>query len=487
MLNNIIKKIDSIQADLFAYDYLGEKHTYGDLQVKSNQLAQYLHSQKLPEKSPIMVYGGLEFEMLVSFLGAVKSGHSYIPVDINSAIERIENIIEIANPKLIIAVADFPLETEIPVLNLDELTDFSLEAVLSEVVGEETFYTIFTSGTTGLPKGVEISHDNLLSFSNWMLEDFNLEDGIQTLAQPPYSFDLSVMDWIPTLLLGGCLHALPKDVADDFSKLFAILPTFNLNVWVSTPSFVEVAMLSKDFSEENYPYLTSFLFCGEELTVGTARKLKERFPNAKIFNTYGPTEATVAVTRIEITKDIIESSSRLPIGYVKGDTEIHIIDGEIIIAGPSVSKGYMNNPEKTKEVFFEYNGKPAYHTGDLGRIDDNGLLYYEGRRDFQIKLHGYRIELEEVNHFLNLSSYIESAVAVPKYGSDHKVQQMIAYVVAGEHNFERNLDLTNAIKSELSELVMPYMIPSRFKYVDSLPMSANGKIDIKAVMAEVNK
>ncbi|WEV60707.1 D-alanine--poly(phosphoribitol) ligase subunit DltA [Streptococcaceae bacterium ESL0729] len=489
MIDNMIKTIDSHDAGSPVYDYLGQVYSYGDLKEKSDQLAAHLLGQNLPKEAPIMVYGGHQFEMIVAFLASVKAGHAYIPVDVNSSIERIEGIIEVANPAALIPVNELPLEIDIPVI---ELTDeiFVGSPVIDPtnfVKDDENYYIIFTSGTTGKPKGVQISHNNLLSFTNWMLADFNLPEKPVTLAQPPYSFDLSVMDWAPTLALGGVLKALPKEIADDFARFFALLPKMNLQVWVSTPSFSEIAMLSPEFNQANYPELKHFLFCGEELTVGTAKKLKERFPAAQIFNTYGPTEATVAITEIEITSDIIESSERLPIGRVKPDTKIHIVDGEIVIAGPGVSKGYMNNPEKTDEAFYEIDGVPAYKTGDLGKFDENGILHYGGRKDFQIKLHGYRIELEEVNHFLNLSKYVKSGVAVPKYGADHKVQAMIAYVVPEANDFEKNIELTNAIKAELNELMMPYMVPSRFKYVDSLPISPNGKIDLKAVIAEVNK
>ncbi|MGC3772110.1 AMP-binding protein, partial [Enterococcus faecalis] len=149
------------------------------------------------------------------------------------------------------------------------------------------------------------------------------------------------------------------------------------------------------------------------------------------YNTYGPTEATVAISAIEITQEVLKSVQRLPIGYVKEDTQIYIMEGmsklptgeigEIVIAGPSVSKGYLNNPVKTAEAFFQLDGVPAYRTGDAGKLVDN-LLQYEGRLDFQIKLHGYRIELEEVDHHLTNVSYVKQAVVVPKY-QGNKVQQ----------------------------------------------------------------
>lgn len=262
-----------------------------------------------------------------------------------------------------------------------------------------------------------------------------------------------------------------------------------------------MALLSNDFNSETLPQLTHFYFDGEELTVKTAQKLRQRFPKARIVNAYGPTEATVALSAVAITDEMLETCKRLPIGYTKDDSPTYVIDeeghklpngeqGEIIIAGPAVSKGYLNNPEKTAEAFFQFEGLPAYHTGDLGSMTDEGLLLYGGRMDFQIKFNGYRIELEDVSQNLNKSQYVKSAVAVPRYNKDHKVQNLLAYIVLKEgvrDDFERDLDLTKAIKEDLKDIMMDYMMPSKFIYREDLPLTPNGKIDIKGLMSEVNK
>ena len=323
----------------------------------------------------------------------------------------------------------------------------------------------------------------------------------QMLAQPPYSFDLSVMYWAPTLALGGTLFALPSAITQNFKQLFATIFSLPIAIWTSTPSFADMAMLSEDFNSEKMPGITHFYFDGEELTVKTAQKLRERFPHARIINAYGPTEATVALSAVAVTDEMLATLKRLPIGYTKADSPTFIIDeegnklpngeqGEIIVSGPAVSKGYMNNPEKTAEAFFEFEGLPAYHTGDVGTMTDEGLLLYGGRMDFQIKFNGYRIELEDVSQNLNKSRFIESAVAVPRYNKDHKVQNLLAYVILKDgvrEQFERDIDITKAIKEDLTDIMMSYMMPSKFLYRDSLPLTPNGKIDIKGLINEVNE
>lgn len=509
MLRDMIESIEHFaqtQGDFPVYNILGDVHTYRDLKENSDSLAAYIDLLKLEEKSPVLVFGGQEYEMLATFVALTKSGHAYIPVDQHSALERIEAILEVAKPSLIIAVDDFPIEVSVPVIKLEQLKDIFAQKsdyeLTYSVKGDDNYYIIFTSGTTGKPKGVQISHDNLLSFTNWMISDkeFSVPQRPQMLAQPPYSFDLSVMYWAPTLALGGTLYALPKDLTTDFKRLFETINQLPIGVWTSTPSFVDMAMLSNDFNQETLPNLTHFYFDGEELTVKTAQKLRSRFPKARIVNAYGPTEATVALSAVAITDEMLETCKRLPIGYTKADSPTFVIDengravpngtqGEIIVSGPAVSKGYLNNPERTKAAFFEFEGLPAYHTGDLGVMTDQGLLLYGGRMDFQIKFNGYRIELEEVSQNLNKSDYIKSAVAVPRYNKDHKVQNLLAYVVLKEgvaEQFERQLDITKAIKEDLKDIMMDYMMPSKFIYRESLPLTPNGKIDIKGLMNEVN-
>ena len=503
-----IEHFAQVQPDFPVYDILGQVHTYGDLKKDSDSLADQIDRLGLPDKSPVVVFGGQEYEMLATFVALTKSGHAYIPIDSHSALERVAAIVEVAEPSLIIAINDFPLaDVAAPIFSAEQVQTAFREGASYElshpVQGDDNYYIIFTSGTTGKPKGVQISHNNLLSFTNWMITDkeFATPERPQMLAQPPYSFDLSVMYWAPTLALGGTLFALPSAVTQDFKQLFETILSLPIAIWTSTPSFADMALLSDDFNSQKLPQLTHFYFDGEELTVKTAQKLRDRFPQARIINAYGPTEATVALSAVAVTDEMLQNCKRLPIGYTKADSPTFVIDeegqkvpngqqGEIIVCGPAVSKGYLNNPEKTAEAFFEFEGLPAYHTGDVGSMTDEGLLLYGGRMDFQIKFNGFRIELEDVSQNLNKSKYVESAVAVPRYNKDHKVQNLLAYVILKDgvaEQFEREIDITKAIKEDLQDIMMSYMMPSKFLYRETLPLTPNGKIDIKGLISEVNK
>ena len=511
VIHDMIEAIEhfaQVQPDFPVYDILGQVHTYGDLKKDSDSLAAHIDRLGLPDKSPVVVFGGQEYEMLATFVALTKSGHAYIPIDSHSALERVAAIVEVAEPSLIIAINDFPLaDVAAPIFSAEQVQTAFREGASYElshpVQGDDNYYIIFTSGTTGKPKGVQISHNNLLSFTNWMITDkeFATPTRPQMLAQPPYSFDLSVMYWAPTLALGGTLFALPSAVTQDFKQLFETILSLPIAIWTSTPSFADMALLSDDFNSQKLPQLTHFYFDGEELTVKTAQKLRDRFPQARIINAYGPTEATVALSAVAVTDEMLQNCKRLPIGYTKADSPTFVIDeegrkvpngqqGEIIVCGPAVSKGYLNNPEKTAEAFFEFEGLPAYHTGDVGSMTDEGLLLYGGRMDFQIKFNGFRIELEDVSQNLNKSKYVESAVAVPRYNKDHKVQNLLAYVILKDgvaEQFEREIDITKAIKEDLQDIMMSYMMPSKFLYRETLPLTPNGKIDIKGLISEVNK
>lgn len=464
---------------------------------RSSRLASLIHATQLERQTPIVVYGHMGTDMPVSFLACVKAGHPYIPVDTSIPMERVRLIVEKSGARLVINTTDSMLDiNNVTVLHVPTLHLEQEELIGNEywVKPDEVFYIIYTSGSTGNPKGVQITAANLQSFTDWMTGDFPLDQEKVFLNQAPFSFDLSVMDFYPALQSGGTIHTLEREVINKPKLLFENLSRSALQIWTSTPSFVQMCFPNPDFNQKMLPELEVFLFCGEVLPLAVAKELKERFPRARIFNTYGPTEATVAVTSIEITEELLAKEKALPVGYPKSDMRIFVMDelgnplpegekGELILAGPSVSKGYLGEPLLTENAFGIINGMNAYRTGDAGFIQD-GLVYCQGRLDYQIKLHGYRMELEEIEFHLNQSDYIKSAIVIP-YAPNEEIEYLIAAVVPAEHSFDKEYKLTAAIRKDLALRLPAYMIPRKFTYYNAIPMTMNGKADRKKMKEEV--
>jgi D-alanine--poly(phosphoribitol) ligase subunit 1 len=486
------------QPDTLAFISPNKEITYRELWKNSDRTAAYIIKLKLPNNTPILVYGHMEPEMLVSFLGCVKAGHPYIPVDTSIPLERVEKIVENSQAQLIINVSNQPLIIEHSTIQIVDLDELMLKEQLTDEIStdhwvndDDNYYIIYTSGSTGNPKGVQISANNLESFIDWMLSDFPIDGQLHFLNQAPFSFDLSVMDLYPALTSGGTLFAITKEMIAKPKILFEALAKSGVHVWTSTPSFVQMCLMDPSFNETLLPNLTVFLFCGEILPNAICQQLLERFPKAKIYNTYGPTEATVAITSIEVTTELLDKYSSLPVGKIKGDSRILLVDedrkvvpngekGEIILVGPGVSKGYLGQPELTNKAFSTIDGHQAYRTGDAGFLDEDGLLFYKGRMDFQIKLHGYRMELEEIEYHISKCKYVKTVVVIPIYQND-KIEYLSASIVPELHDFEKDYQLTGAIKKELAGVLPSYMIPRKFSYHKELPMTSNGKIDRKKI------
>ncbi|MQS75354.1 D-alanine--poly(phosphoribitol) ligase subunit DltA [Companilactobacillus halodurans] len=505
-MNTIIEKITATtlqDPEKVCYQNGQETHTYQELSQKSDRIASFLQEKFLPAKSPLIIFGGQQFEMLVMFLGAIKAGHPYIPVDDGSDPSRVIQINSVAKPALILNwsnMADFGVDT--PQVSKEELkrvlnSDNNIYDSSLSIGPDDNFYIIFTSGTTGTPKGVQISTNNILDFVQWATKEFDYSKGMKMLLQAPFSFDLSVFDIYPGLINGVTLDVVDKDTTKDFGKLQTAIVESDFNTWVSTPSFFEMCLLFRGFDEEHMPQLNKFIFCGEELTHATAKKLLKKFPNAKLYNTYGPTENTVAITSIQIDKDALEKFDRLPIGYLKANMDSRIngtedelgrMTGELLVSGPDVSKGYLNNPVQTNKAFEEIDGKVFYHTGDMVSEDADGLLFYHGRTDFQIKMHGYRIELEEVDSMLGNLEQVKQSCTVPLYNNKKQVSKMIACIVLeDEFNNDDSQKISSDIKNALKETTMEYMIPNVLRFVEELPISKNGKIDRKTLIGEINE
>lgn len=468
-------------------------YSYTDLFQAVSQIMKQINDSN-PSERPILIFGENDFLTLATMLAISSTGHSYIPVDAHTPLERTKMILHLASPSLVLTTTELSTEYFENLSHPTKVKYFKDEAFSWEdvdlshaVSGNDSNYIIYTSGTTGTPKGVDVSHDNLASFTRWMNEDFPKFEHNNFLEQALYSFDLSIFSIYPSLTTAGTLISLSRDETKNFKLLFDRINRSEINIWISTPSFIDICLLDPSFVQTNHPELKEFIFCGEELTLKTSEKILNAFPDAFVYNTYGPTETTGAISKIQITKDLLNQYNRVPLGYAKPGVKVKIIDNELIIIGDSVAKGYFENEEKTAKAFFEIDHENAYHSGDAGTIDQDGLLHYNGRIDFQIKFNGFRIELQDIEaNFLRIDG-VEKTIVIPKIGENHKVTALIAAVKTQKELLTKEDErvYTKFLKGKLLNTIMDYMIPTKFVYLDEFPLNDNGKVDRKRLAQQV--
>lgn len=468
------------QADI---KYNDEILTYKELELFSNTLAKTIEDAS----KPLLLYGHMSPFMVVGMLASMKAGCGYVPVDTSLPEDRIAAIINKVEPQYIFNTTSESLS----LASSDEIFPTSLhhmptvEHYEAHIESEDIAYIIFTSGSTGEPKGVQIKYSSLNEFADWVVGLNQTGEHQQWLNQAPFSFDLSVMAIYPCLLSAGTLNLVDKNMINKPKLLNELLERNDINVWVSTPSFLEMCLLLPHFNEQKYSQLKQFYFCGEIFAHKKATILNNKFPHATIYNTYGPTEATVAITSIQITKDIIDKYNPLPVGVPKNGTTLDVTEeSELVITGNCVSAGYFKDEDRSKKVFQNNEHSRSYYTGDKA-VQKDGLWFIQGRIDYQIKLNGYRIELEEIEFQLRHMDKIREAIVVPVYNKD-KVSKIIGVVTLTQEtsqNFDINA-LSHEIKEQLKQYVPVYMIPSKFKVIDQMPMTVNGKVDRKKI-AEV--
>lgn len=503
----------------------GESMTYRDLWLASDAIVGLIDAEGAGQHAPVAVYGHKSPLMVASFLACLKSGRPYVPIDCHSVpVVRASGIVsqlgegtivlavEPLDPSDLVAFPGVVVDSDrigraVAVTNADaapvvDATSGSDCASMRDetrwVDGDDLAYILFTSGSTGAPKGVQVSASCVDNFCRWALTlGGTPRKGRVYLNQAPFSFDLSVYELSMALWSGGSLYCLTKGVQADFSRQFAALGESGAQIWVSTPSFADMCLADKSFGAGLMPDVETFLFCGEVLSNATARRLKERFPEAVVVNSYGPTESTVAVTGIVVTDEMASSDEPLPCGEVRPGTWIRILApdggecgvgqlGEIVIEGDTVAFGYLGRDDLTAAAFgeAEHDGMKVrtYRTGDEGFLDEAGVLHCRGRLDLQVKLNGYRIELGEIEEVLRRLPDVRAAAVVPAVRQG-KTSHLVAHVSLESGRPESEFEESLALKNVLKERLPHYMIPRKVVFHDSLPVTPNGKIDRKALAA----
>jgi len=450
--------------------------TYAELSERSDAVAAYL-SRRVPDnRSPIAVVGQKESEMVTGFLGCIKAGHPYVPLDNTLPRQRIDDIVSVAGVGA----------TLTPEVIREAERERGQAGPIRPLSAADPFYIIFTSGSTGTPKGVPITLECLTDFLEWMEDEQQFRDTEVFLNQVPYSFDVSIMDTYLGLLTGGTVFSIDREQITNPIKLYQALASSGVTIWVSTPTFVQVCLVERRFDQTMLPGVDRFFLAGEALAPSLVAQLHDRFPNSTVWNMYGPTEATVVVTSVRIDREMVRRYPSLPIGFPKPRTRIEILDnegrsvapgerGEIVIAGPNVSPGYLNRPDATERAFFRRDGLRAYRTGDAGHYED-GMVFFDGRLDSQVKLHGFRIELGDVETHLRALSRVQEAVVLP-VTREGRVEALQAFVILTGAREGSDFEMANALRAQLAERLPAHMLPRKFRFLDTFPMTANGKVD----------
>ncbi len=437
--------------------------TWHELSVRTSHYETQLKALGIKSGQAVAILGHKQVDYIAAICACIAMGCPYIPLDDIYPKDRILKILSISQASCLIDLKLKKIDTAF--INWP-IKEFSPE--------DDLIYIIFTSGSTGDPKGVQISRESVLSLLRWMQEDFQLPTNAVFMSQAPFSFDLSVYETMYFLTYGKSIILNSRDTIAQKSTFISRLKAKNINTWVSTPSFAWMQTTSEEFNQEFLPTVECFLFCGENLTLKLVKKLRLLFPKARILNTYGPTEATVATTIIEINDEIIAKYDPLPVGYPKKGTEVYTDENnEICIVGDNVMSGYLNREDLNSSKMFIKNELRGFKTGDQGRLAD-GMLFFQGRLDDQIKLHGYRIELSEIDFALATACGVKEAASIPiKRGEE--VIRLIAFIKLDE----KDTTTFDVFKDHIKQKLPSYMVPSEFILLKEFPMSNNHKIDRK--------
>lgn len=479
----------------------GELISYGELDRRSNRMARYLLYNGLV-KGDVMALSSIKnITTYTAVLACLKLGVLYIFLDRESPRKRLQKILTNSSPKYI--AADPVLrktlgEVDLPVLDIhgleaqkcvDNLMDTAPNPTWAVESGHPA-YIMYTSGSTGFPKGVTITHGNLIHFVQWSQEEYGIGPGERLTNVNPLFFDNSVFDLYSGLFTGACLVPFARSMLKNPIKLAQALHETGCTSWFSVPSLLIYMQTLKAFKPRSLPNIRRFIFGGEGYPKAKLQKLFKLYgDHARLYNVYGPTECTCMCSSYEITPKDFENMDGLPplgrlfnnFSYVILDENDCVVDedkvGELFLMGDHVGAGYYRDEERSGMNFVQNPVNDrfrqiGYRTGDLVCLSSkDGFLYFVGRKDTQIKHMGYRIELGEIESALNQLDYVEESavIYVPCLGS----YQLQGFFASKDIIDERR------IKEDLGGMLPGYMIPQRLFHMQRLPKNANGKIDRK--------
>jgi len=479
-------------ANKVAIKFHGRNLTYKEVYESSNKLAKILIDNGIKSGDIIGLALDRSPEMIISLLAILKSGAAYIPLDPEYPKDRVEFMLDDSSAKILITSKKYhnhfaSTASEILIEDaLEKFGSYSGDEPSVEITGDDLAYVLYTSGSTGKPKGVQIRHFNLVNFLLSMQKEPGMTASDKILTVTTISFDIAGLELYLPLICGAEITLTNSDTAKDGRILFDMVKNDGITFMQATP-YTWRMMLEAGWEK----LLPLKILCGgEALPKDLVGKLTVR--TSQLWNMYGPTETT-----IWSTIKLIESDENITIGKPIDNTQVYIVDenlnnltdgsiGEIIIGGDGVAAGYLNRPELTAERFIDnpFSGKPGdkmYRTGDLGRYKQDGDIVCLGRMDHQVKVRGYRIELEEIEHALVKEDDIKQAVVIAREDTPGD-PRLVGYVVLEEEGSETDLKTKIHNWQQALLAVLPeYMVPDDFVVMTSIPITPNGKIDRKAL------
>lgn len=470
--------------------------TFGELRDSARKIATYLAKNNYFRR-PIAIYMDKVPNTIAAFMGVGYSGNFYSPIDINMPLARIEKIIATFQPEIIITDSEHQKMAEkfangkTVIVYEDLLTvninEELLSAVAAKIIDTDIIYVLFTSGSTGVPKGVIISHHALISYAEWAGSEFDINENTVIGNQTPFYFSMSVFDIFQTLRGGATCYIIPKMLFSFPLKLLEYIREREINLIYWVPSALCLVVNLKALGKRDISSLKKILFAGEAMPAKHLNAWRKELPQAEFANLFGPTEVTDICNFYRINRAIADNES-IPIGTACRNVDVLIINsedkpcrcGELCVRGSFLAYGYYNNPQKTAEVFVQnplnknYR-ETIYRTGDLVKINERNEIIYLGRKDFQIKHMGHRIELGEIETAVSAIDGVAMNVCL----YDEINNNIVLYYTGKIAEF--------ILAEKLRTLLPAYMQPNRRYRLNAMPLNLNGKIDRQLLKAKLAK
>ena len=485
-----------------AAEFKGEQLTYRELNCRANQLAHYLLKQGVGPEILVGISVERSLEMLVGMLAVLKAGGAYVPLDPKYPSERIAFMIEDAGMPLVLTRQDLSLAIDVGkarLLFIDKAEEScaheSTENPVTDVAPNNLAYLIYTSGSTGNPKGVMVEHRSLAHFTSVAAAEYAIIPGDRILQFASLSFDLSVEEIYPALTNGATVVLRTDEMISSTADFLSCCDDWKISVLDLPTAYWHELIEAPTFLRSSLPRSVRLVIIGGEAAqperILTWQKVTAG--SVRLVNTYGPTETTVACTMFDLAADAeVKGRHGVSIGKPIANTTAYILDqfrqpvpigvaGELHIGGAGMSRGYLNGPDLTAEKFISnpFSNQPGsrlYKTGDLVRYWADGNIEFLGRVDNQIKIRGFRVELEEIEQALRHLPAVADCVVVLREGRDLD-KRLVAYVVMREQSTATISELRNFLKAKLPS----YMVPAAFELIDALPLMPNGKINRRAL------